>query len=169
MWVWLNILLIGLGLSHPFHASICNLSFNPQTHSLEIVQKVFVDDIEAVLQQQTTPQIADIEDALKGQQTAIAAYFKDALVLRINQQPVTWQYVGSEIQKAHLVVYIEVPNVDVQNLHNLSLKSTVLLHLAGQRNWVHWNGSHPTEPVQSLILTKAQPYGAFTLAADAKD
>ena len=142
--------------THPFHVSVCKIHYNLKTNDLEIVQRVFLDDIEQAL----TKQLPQLDIVTQHQTTALEqvlrSYFRTNLMVSINGEKTPWEWVGHEIQDAHLVLYMRIAALD--QLNHLHITSYVLNDFDDQKNWVHVQAHNST---QSIILTKHQPSGTI--------
>ena len=97
--------------AHPFHASLAEVEFNAQTHSLEVALRVDAGDLEEALRRMTkksvdldkTPQV----DRLIQQLLVKSFQVKDA-----SQVTTRWarhKWIGWQLQTRNAWVYFEVP------------------------------------------------------------
>lgn len=87
-----------LPLWHPFHVSVVDIRFNSEAQSLQISQRIFLDDLEDALEgfhgldyvDTATPEDAGRLDSL------IADYLKAKVFIRLNGENRDFTYIGSE-------------------------------------------------------------------------
>ncbi len=93
-------------LPHKFHASITELELNEQTGKLEVVMRLFTDDLEAALSKRLGRTVViDREDL--GQ--AVLAYARDVLQISdAGGKALTLNWVGMEVQVKNTFVYVEL-------------------------------------------------------------
>ncbi len=123
----LKIALYFLSFLHPFFVSVIDLAYNEKGQSLEISIKIFTDDFEAALRQKfpnTKPDLMRVQQGAL-EDSLINRYIQQKLMLTINGQRKSMQYVGYEKQEESIWTYLEIPNISaVQSLE----VTTTLLH-----------------------------------------
>lgn len=132
----LAVLIIWLFLIHPFHVSVLEIEYNEQGKTLQLSQRIFIDDLETALNKKSTKTIDIINMDKSITDPLIKAYLKDKISLRINQRGLELEYLGFEIEEDAAWIYLEV--TDVNNLTTLELFNTILLEVfEDQVNLVH--------------------------------
>lgn len=124
-------------LLHPFFVSVIEINHNPKEASVEISVRAFAEDIEKTIQKYTTRKIDMLSPAdpvfLDSQ---ISSYINQKLRLKVNGQPVALKYLGHELQKESVWIYLEVPKV--AEISSLELDCKLLYDFAeGQTNLVN--------------------------------
>ncbi|PIB37559.1 hypothetical protein BFP72_13580 [Reichenbachiella sp. 5M10] len=123
---------------HDFHVSVTKLEHDTNSQSLEISQRIFIDDLEQALTRFDTAQsynFATVED-FTTVNPLIERYMMDHFQIWVNEKEVALDYLGSKVDGDVLVCFIEVPKV--KKLKSLSVKNTVLFELfSDQINLVH--------------------------------
>lgn len=120
---WLS---VGIAaLLHPFFVSVIEINHNPKEASVEISVRAFAEDIEKTVQKYTTKKIDLLSPAdpvfLDSQ---IGSYINQKLRLKVNGQPVVVKYLGHELQKESIWMYLEVPKI--ADLSSLELDCKLL-------------------------------------------
>lgn len=94
---------------HPLHVSTTEITYNSKQKSVEIMCKLFNDDFENALRKQyngkidlTTPVMHNEMDAV------IKKYIQSRLQITINNQKLTQNYIGYEIDREVVNVYLEI-------------------------------------------------------------
>lgn len=93
--------------AHQQKIAISTVSLNPRSYRIEITHQVPVHDAEHALRVQGA-KVPDIVGSDRSREE-FAGYVARRFLLMINDQPVTPEYVGSEIIGGSLMVYQEVP------------------------------------------------------------
>jgi len=126
-----------LSLMHPFYVSVIELNHNPRAASVEISIRAFAEDMEKVLQKYSTRRIDILHPSdntfLESQ---ISSYINQKLHLKVNGEPATMKYLGHEIEKESVWIYLEVPKtptlglleIDCKFLYDLVPNQTNLIH-----------------------------------------
>ncbi|MBX2931520.1 MAG: hypothetical protein KF781_06195 [Chitinophagaceae bacterium] len=108
-----NWLLIGcVALLHPFYVSKIELNHNVQDKSVEISIRVFTDDMELTLENYGNTSI----DIMHPKNPALVdsllkKYIQEKLKISIDNHYKQLDYVGFEINKESVWVYMEIPNI----------------------------------------------------------
>lgn len=157
--IFILLLVIPLLSAHPahkFYVSITNIEYVKKQQSLQIITKIFTDDIEQALRQRYTAAITlDSEKETEAFEEDIKKYLLNKISLKVNGKPAKLNYIGREYETDMLVAYIEVMHIPY--LESIEIQNTVLTELfPDQKNIVHLKT--PTAR-RSLILEKDVPYG----------
>ena len=139
---------------HKFYVSTTNIEYVAKKESLQIITKIFIDDIEDVLQERYDSSISiattketerDIEYLKK--------YILQKLKVNVNGKPVKLDYIGREYDIDVANVYIEITGVT--ELRSIEVKNEVLIDLfEEQQNIIHIK---TPEMRRSFILEKNNP------------
>ena len=125
-------------LAHPFHVSVCDVEFNDKTKSLEISQRIFLDDLEEALRKKsgwTTLDVVNPTDK-KRFDALIKEFVMENLSLEINNKSVKLSYLGHELESDAIWCYLEVTGVN--NLSTIGVENSVLINtFPDQVNLVH--------------------------------
>lgn len=127
-----------VALLHPFFVAVIEINHNPKDATVEISVRAFAEDIEKAVQKYTTKKIDLLSPAdpvfLDSQ---IGSYVNQKLRLKVNGQAVALKYLGHELQKESIWMYLEVPKVadmsslelDCKLLYDLEVSQTNLVHV----------------------------------------
>lgn len=140
---------------HPIHVSVTEIDFDPKDQALEIMMRVFVEDLEVTLRNSLNQPELDILQPGGGQTTdqLASAYLRDHFKIWLDKKPQTTKYLGHERESDALIFYIEVSNVTA--VHTISVLNDVIMSTySDQSNLVH---VYVGEDVKSLRLTKNTP------------
>ena len=123
-----------MAFAHPIHVSVCDIEYDKANQALEVVQRIFVDDLEKAVRLHSGKQSLDI--GLEDAKVHIQAYIVDKLHIRVNGKAVSYAYLGHEIEGEALYAYIEIEKV--KKLSELEVTSEILTAMYDdQVNLVH--------------------------------
>lgn len=113
---------------HPLHLSVCDISLNRDTQSLEISHRLFADDLENVLRP-TLGEKTDIINPADPEKLskAIGDYVLQHFRLSMDNQQLNPRYLGYELDEDVVWVYFEVPNV--HHLEQISVRNTLFFDI----------------------------------------
>ena len=141
-----KVALLGLILSlssftifHKYYVSVTQVDFVPQERAVQIISRLFVDDIENVLQ-------ANFNDTLiiAGPQepeivnTYLRDYFNTRFLVNINGKPAKINFLGKEYEGDIMKCYFEIS--DIAHIDSFEISNKVLFDL--------------TEDQKNIIKTK---------------
>ena len=142
----LKIALVGLVFSfssftvfHKYYVSVTQVDFVPQEKAVQIISRLFVDDIENVLQTNFNdtliiagPQEPEIVN------TYLQDYFNTRFLVNINGKPTKIDFLGKEYEGDIMKCYLEIS--DVTQIDSFEISNKVLFDL--------------TEDQKNIIKTK---------------
>ena len=147
---------ISFAKAHPFYVSICQIDFNENTEALEISVKVFADDLLLGLSEKGHKKLylgEEKEDPKSDEY--IYSYLQEALKLEVNDTKVNYNYVGRELEKDVVWIYLEVENVS--GLQHINVECSLLTEvLEDQSNIIQLNNG---ETLKNLLLNKRKKSG----------
>ncbi|MDW5290443.1 DUF6702 family protein [Formosa sp. PL04] len=110
---------------HKYYVSITEIHYVKEKQSVQIITRIFIDDIEKLMRQRFDESIT-----LAGKNESEKAdfylekYLKEKIQIKINGENVNIQFIGKEYDDDIAVCYIEIPNVD--NISEFEIKNHVL-------------------------------------------
>jgi hypothetical protein len=123
---------------HPLHVSTTDISYNSKDNKLETTCRVFTDDFELALQKQYNSK-TDLQKAVMhaAMDVLVKNYLAAHLQVKVNNMTVTLNYLGFEVDKEAVNIYLEsekapLPkkiNVEVSLLHNIFDDQINIVHL----------------------------------------
>ncbi|MEO8171576.1 MAG: DUF6702 family protein [Sediminibacterium sp.] len=126
-----------VSMLHPFFVSIIEINHNAKEATVEISVRVFTEDFEKTLQKRTTTRL----DVIKPADNAfldkqISSYLAERIKLKVNGQPVTFNYLGHEVQKESVWSYMEV--IKVSDVKKIEVDCSLLYDFEkAQSNIIH--------------------------------
>lgn len=154
----LNLILIG---AHPFHVSICEMTYNQKEKTIEISVRMFLDDLELTLSEKRSESINVLDPNEKEKlDNWVETYLKENLKIWVNDYQTEYNYLGSEIEGLALWTFIEIEDVD--QLRLIGIENNVMLErFEDQIQLVHFSKE---DQVRSLKLYKDHSYGMIDVA-----
>ncbi|MBT1701483.1 hypothetical protein KK083_31615 [Fulvivirgaceae bacterium PWU4] len=156
---FIQVLALGLYL-HPIHVSVTEIEFDEKDKALEIMMRVFIDDMELTMREKLNQPELDILEPKNGQtiDQMVSTYLKDHFKITLDNKPQKTNYLGHEKDGEAFVFYIEVSNVKkwktIQVLNDIITEThedqSNLVHVTARGN------------VRSLRLTRNNPSDKLT-------
>lgn len=134
---------------HKFYVSVTEIEYNEKEQSLQIISRVFIDDLEDVLKKRYNQDIKlGVRDETPGVRDHLEKYLQQKLNIQVNGKSVHLNYLGKEYENDMVLLYLEVP--DVEDFKNIKVKNSVLMDLyEDQKNLIHVENRNVTK---SMIL-----------------
>jgi uncharacterized protein YuzE len=142
--------------AHKFYVSITKIEYVKEKSSLQIITKIFIDDIEDALQQRYNPSISlDTKKETAAADEDLKKYILQKINIKVNGKAVSLNYIGKEYDTDMVVAYMEV--TDVKELKTITIENKILLDVfSEQQNIIHLKTPNSRK---SLILDKDEPSG----------
>lgn len=144
---------------HPIHVSVTEIEFDEKDKALEIMMRVFIDDLELTLRNSRNEPELDI---LNPEGAAVDQMMKDYLrthfKISLDNKLQKTNYLGHEREGEAFIFYIEVP--DVGQWESITIQNDIIMNTYDdQSNIVHvFKG----DKVKSLRLTRNTPVDQLT-------
>ena len=117
--------------------SVTDIEYNKEEASLQIITRLFYDDLEDVLRERYSEDLR--VDATSDQEELdvyIKKYLKRKIKIKVNGEEKILSYLGKEYEDDYVVCYIEV--TDIPSIQTLELENTVLMDaFPEQKNMIH--------------------------------
>ncbi|MGF1532899.1 MAG: DUF6702 family protein [Bernardetiaceae bacterium] len=148
---------------HPIHIGLMQIDFNKKAASLEITQKVFIDDLEAALEDlhQTRLHLGTARENPNAD-ALIEAYIRRHLRLNTpDGRSLSYAFLGKETDMEYVWIYLEVSQIG--RFTGLTVQNTILmdwfddqshiirLHYLDQKNAIR------VTPAKQRALFEVQP------------
>ena len=160
MTIILSFISAALTLFHPLHVSVTEITLDEKEKELEIVSRIFVDDLELAIRESVMqPELNLLQPA--GSVTTdqlVSSYVLSRLKVSLKGKAQPLKYLGHEIESDAILCYIQV--VNVKKLETIQVSNSVITELhEDQSNIVN---VMVREKVKSLRLMKDNPTGTLT-------
>lgn len=146
---------------HPFHVSVCEINFKEETGSIQVSQRVFIDDLEQALNERFSTNLV-IDDESTGilRDSLIQIYILENITILIDGKEKNRTYIGNEIEDDALWSYIEYTGI--QKLDTLDIRNTILLDIFDdQANIIHFTAG---DYEKSIKLDKLRTSSIITVS-----
>lgn len=143
---------------HKFYVSVTQIEYKKEKESLQIITRVFIDDIEDLLQTRYDDKIIlESEKESRMIDLYLEKYFKEKFMLKINGKDVVYNFLGKKYEEDLMLCFIEVENL--KTLESIEVVNELLFDLFDeQQNIVHVKKE---DDRKSLILEKGKESGVL--------
>ena len=142
-------------LLHPLHVSVTEIEYNEKNKSLQIISRIFIDDLETSIRTKLKDENIDLLEPKNGRTTdqLVSAYLSEHLKIRLGGKPAKINYLAHEIEDVAIICYLEIEGV--KKFKQIEITNHVIQEThEDQSNLVHvtYKG-----PVKSLRLIRDKP------------
>jgi len=143
-------------VAHKFYVSTTKVEYVKEQKSIQIISKIFVDDLEQVLQKRHNSKVQlDPKKETDLDQNYLLNYILKKLKFKVNGNDTQPIYIGKEYDIDILNIYFEIENIDM--LGSLEIENKILIDLfPEQQNIIHFSNE---KNKKNLILDKNLPSG----------
>lgn len=126
----LVLIVLSLVLPHEFHVSRCEITYRTETQSLEIIQHMYVDDLELALKKDFDGPIhlcteLEIDQA----EALVTKYVAQHFALTIKSGPIALSFLGKEVGDEPLGMWVYIEATDVGLTPELTIRYDLLCEL----------------------------------------
>tara|TARA_B100001057_G_C22335046_1_gene751044 strand:+ start:74 stop:556 length:483 start_codon:yes stop_codon:yes gene_type:complete len=156
MFLWF--VLAKLYLLHPFHVSICDVTYDSNDKHLKISVRLFADDLEIGLSDYTnTPDLNISELDSTKLNILLNTYLLENLHFTINKKKLPIHYLGSQKEDNSIWCFLE--NENLSPFIEISIFNSLLVNFFNdQENLIHFRKN---ETVKSLRLNQENKTGTI--------
>ena len=132
-----SIVSVLLLLFHPLHISVTEIEFDEQENELEMVIRIFIDDLETGIRAERNQPTLDILKPV-GSTTnqLVSEYLQGKIEVSLDSKVQKLNFLGSEKEDDALICYIQI--IGVNKWKTISVMNSVLLEtFDDQSNLVH--------------------------------
>lgn len=148
--------------AHKFYVSVTNIGYSEKEDALQITCRIFIDDLESVLEERygfkghlATDQESETANAF------IEKYLKTKFEVHIDDEDMIYEFLGKKYDNDVVICYIEIPKIDLKTKSSIRIRNEILTDLFDeQQNIIHFrvNGTK-----KSFVLTKSDTNGMLNL------
>ena len=145
---------------HPVHVSVTEVSFDAKEKELEIISRIFWDDLEkSIREARKQPELNLLEPGAPiTTDQLVWEYLQKRFKITLNGKAQKIKYLGHEVESEAILCYIQVANV--KKVETIEVYNSTLTDLhEDQSNLVHVTLG---ETVKSLRLMRDNPSGKLT-------
>lgn len=149
---------LSFNTAHKFYVSVTDIEYNEKEKSLQIISRVFIDDLEKLLKERYKKDLFLLKKGEHPEADAyVQRYFQDKLKIEVNGKERTLKYLGKEYDNDELLLYIEVENVEP--FSQIEVENTVLTDIfPEQKNIIKVENKGK---VKSLLLMRDKVKGSL--------
>lgn len=152
--------LLSSSSAHKFYVSITKVEFIEAEQSIQIITKIFTEDIEQALQERYNP---SINLGSKKETEADAAYLEKYILkklnISINGEQAVIQYLGKEYENDVVKSYMEISNIS--DIKSFEIENKILMDMfSEQQNIIHYKHNKFRK---SLMLDNDNPKAVLNL------
>ncbi len=144
-------------LLHPIHVSVTEIEYNEKNKSLEIISRLFIDDLELSVRKQLNDEYLDILKPGNNRTTdeLVSEYLKLHFVVKLDGKAAKVNYIAHEIDGLAMICYLEIEGV--RKFKTIEVTNSIIQEMhADQSNLVHVTY---LGPIKSMRLTRDEPMG----------
>ena len=151
MFLWF--VLAKLYLLHPFHVSICDVTYDSNDKHLKISVRLFADDLEIGLSDYTNTPDLDISELDSTKLNILLnTYLLENLHFTINKKKLPIHYLGSQKEDNGIWCFLE--NENLSPFNEISIFNSLLINFFGdQENLVHFRKNKTVKSLRSVSYT----------------
>lgn len=151
-------LLFSFTTLHKYYLSVTNMQYSEKTDSFQITSRIFIDDLEEVLEERygINAELATSDEA-KVSNAYIEKYFRAKFAIELNGEIAKYTFLGKKYEEDVVICYLELKNINFTDLQSISIQNEILTDLfEEQQNVVHlkWKGQK-----KSFVLIKENNKG----------
>lgn len=145
-------------VNHKFYVSVTDIEYVSEKQSLQIITRVFADDVEDVLAKRyQIPMQLLPEKETQDADRWIKKYLKQKFIVSVDQEIVTLNYVGKRYEDDRIYLYLEIQNLS--KFKEITIENLILTDLyEEQKNLVHVKLNNN---MKSAVLTKENSIHTF--------
>ena len=127
------------GEAHKFYVSVTTVEYAQKEESLQIISRIFIDDLESALMARY-----DLEAALGTPQESdqglayIERYFNSKFTVFVNGEVREYTFLGRKYDRDQVICYLEISGVPEAGLESVGVQNEILMDVfEEQKNLVH--------------------------------
>lgn len=140
---------------HPMHVSVTEIEFDEKDKALEIMMRVFIDDLELSIKNKLKQPELDLLQPKNGRtiDEMTGDYIRSNFRITLDGKPQTINYLGHEREDDAFVFYIEVSKV--KKFKTIQVQNSIITETYDDQN--NLVNITVRETVRSLRLTRSTP------------
>lgn len=110
---------------HEFYVSVTQVEYVKEKQSVQIITRIFIDDLEDLLRQRYDEKITlKTTEVEKSIDAYISKYLKSKIQIIINDSPVSFTFIGKEYEDDIVYCYMEVS--DIESISSFEITNQIL-------------------------------------------
>lgn len=131
--------LLSFSEAHKFYVSVTNVEYSEKEESLQIISRIFIDDLDEALQERYEVQ-ADLATPEESDQALayIERYFNSRFTIFVNGSVREYSFLGKKYDRDQVICYLEVTDLPAGSLESVGVQNEILMDVfEEQKNLVH--------------------------------
>lgn len=125
---------------HPLFVSITDAEYNATNKTVEIISKIFADDLEGAIQKKYNVKIDLFAKASEVNKQYLLKYLQEHLKYTIDNKVYPFSIIGYELNKGACWIYLEMTNI--ASIKNVTVFNNLLYEYSDKQiNLVHFNAN----------------------------
>jgi hypothetical protein len=148
--------------AHKFYVSVTNVEYSESESAIQIISRIFIDDMEEVLQARYDFKAGlATEGESPMSDSYLKKYFNSKFKVFLNAKNMNVTFLGRRYDNDLVVCYLEVTEVSASELKSVEIENTLLTDIfEEQRNLVHFKIMGVKK---SVVLTTDNTKGLLNL------
>lgn len=150
-----SLLLSLIGLLHPVHLSVTEITYSEKDKALQIISRIFIDDLELSIQRDLKDENIDLLNPKSPVTTdqLLSAYLPKHLKVKVDGKQQKLNFIASEVEDLAILCYVEITGI--KKLKTVEVLNDVIMEThTDQSNLVHVTYK---EKVKSIRLVRTEP------------
>jgi hypothetical protein len=120
--------LLAFNYVHEYYVSVTEIEYVKEQRSLQIISRIFIDDIEKLLRERYDESISLTDKVEKSTVNYyIEKYLKEKITIRIDDNKQQLNFIGKEYEDDIMFCYLEVLNIE--DINTIEISNKVLFEL----------------------------------------
>ncbi|GAA4238395.1 hypothetical protein GCM10022291_28700 [Postechiella marina] len=120
--------LLAFTAMHKYYISVTQVEYIPEKKSVQVITRIFIDDLERLIQERYDETIVLAEDAESSDVNLyIERYLREKIKIKINNNDLNFAFIGKEYDLDIVRCYIEVEQIN--NIKSIEVVNKVLFDL----------------------------------------
>nr|WP_315173337.1 DUF6702 family protein [uncultured Flavobacterium sp.] len=126
---------------HKFYVAIFQVQFVPEKKRIQITSRIFLDDLNKALEKKYRKKTSiGIGSEKPEELLLLKKYFSENLILKVNGQAQSLNYLSSEVEEDVLVTYLTIK--EITKIQNLNIQNSLLMDWnSDQQNIMHFTAN----------------------------
>jgi len=136
--------------AHKFYVSVTQIEYVKEKESVEIVMRIFIEDLEKLLRERYDKNITlNASKSEKQIDSYIENYIAKKVLIKVNKNPLDFKFLGKEYEDDIVFCYLEIE--DVSEITDFEISNTLFFEVFNeQQNIIKTNINSEME---SFVLT----------------
>ena len=152
--------LLAFSVVHKFYVSVTNMNYSEKDDSFQVTTRIFIDDLEDLLKERygIDANLATGDESPSSDRY-IERYLRTKLLVYLDGKPTYYTFLGKKYDNDVVICYMEIPEVDLNNLKRMEIENELLTDLFDeQKNVVHvkWKDNK-----RSFVMIKSNAKGVL--------